>query len=281
MSLKSATTLIVGFVIATVVYIGWSRQQIVESEPLPQVAGLPTGVELWRIPPVVWGEDVYIPPPPYTATPVPTPTVSETPTPESTQSSSVVITTTTPSPTPSLTPSVTPTPYITRTPTSTPSATPSYTPEPSRTPTPTYTPSLTPTPPLPTGSLYDGVRISAAGERFAGFVPSSNHRRVEEIDLLIVKRVGAIANSFIMIFEIRQLDGTLQHSVSAPLDLKNLPTHEWISVKLSANANNLMIEPGEYLVAHTLGTSSGYVEVVIEARVSDPAVFMPVIEKDE
>lgn len=100
--------------------------------------------------------------------------------------------------------------------------------------------------------------------RIAVFQPPATKKKIRTIRLTIVKRSGSYDSPFTVVFEVRDFDGNIKRTVSASaVDLKTSPRGEWISVPLSKEATDRIIEPGEYLAVHVVrgGDQGGDLQV--------------------
>jgi hypothetical protein len=66
----------------------------------------------------------------------------------------------------------------------------------------------------------------------------------------ILQRTGSYANNVVMSLKVYTLAGTYQRTVTNAYYIKTASTGTWIVMTLSADPDNLVINPGEYLAAH-------------------------------
>ena len=90
----------------------------------------------------------------------------------------------------------------------------------------------------------------AGGDIYFIFPPSAETLEVRAIQANVLARSGAYSGTASLAFEVRALSGVLEHVVSAaPLDLEAAPAGEWAGVARSASPADLLIAPGQVLVA--------------------------------
>jgi hypothetical protein len=104
------------------------------------------------------------------------------------------------------------------------------------------------------------------------FEPHAITKTVQSVNFLITSRSGAYSEPFILVFEARDFEGNLKRTLSAAsIDLQTAPLKAWVDAPLSADTEDLIIFPGEYLAAHVSrqGPQGGDFEVYIhyEAQV--------------
>ena len=118
-------------------------------------------------------------------------------------------------------------------------------------------------------AAYRAVAGRAAGEMatfrsnrgesdlYAVFPAPGAGRSVQSARWLALDRSGAYSGTATLYLEVRDLDGVLQHTVSAKtLDLQTAPLATWQRIKLAPLPEDRAIEPGEYLAFH-LSLDSG------------------------
>lgn len=86
---------------------------------------------------------------------------------------------------------------------------------------------------------------------FFAFPASGREQTVQSAAYQILQRSGAYTSTASLTLEVRDSSGALQRAVSAaPLDLQAAATGVWANLALDANPANLVIAPGQHLVAH-------------------------------
>jgi hypothetical protein len=83
------------------------------------------------------------------------------------------------------------------------------------------------------------------------FPAAGSSRTVATAQTYLLSRSGTYSGAATLSLEILAFDGTLQHTVSAaPIDVQVADTGLWADLTLSTIADDVLLEPGEFLAFH-------------------------------